>query len=182
MVHHVNRVYFPQIIPAFVLVMAILACFSGSVQAMTTPSWLKPGTVLTYELLSGGKTGVNPDVYLMINSVNSGFISYSVKTPGSLTQYTWRYGGIEDPCFWVDPENPTGSVLSPIGMKYTIVGSMDGADTNFHWNGNIVSMVAQVPDSRYVLMFDEESGLVLSFSHETPISITYMFYRSMEEY
>jgi hypothetical protein len=165
------------------------------------PVWIKPGAVLLYDHRSAFVSGAGDDkkyssaVHLQwqlhIDAVTKNSITFTASyknveypIPGeTLAPQTWTYGKSMELVPWIDPKDPAGTVVSPVGMPYTVFPSYPYTlPTNGQVYPHAVLMAAEIPDTgtMYKITYDADTGLVLAYSYICPSEEMFIYYQGMQ--
>jgi hypothetical protein len=140
---------------------------------MTIPSWVKPGVIEVYTVYFGTaiqQSAVTGSFILDALTVSPGSVTvaYSARSTGNIEstagQYTFVPGsaaafGLQ---FWVDPTNPTASILGPEGETYHVAGT----ETFLGVNATILSFSGPTASSEVI--YQTSTGLILEESASYP--------------
>lgn len=165
------------------------------------PAWVKPEVVFLYDHNSAFVSGAGDDkkytspVHLQwqihIDSVTTDSYTFTsiwknVVYPlqGNPTTFTWTYGVKGELVPWIDPKNPAGSIVSPLGVPYTVMPPINPytLPTTNQVYPHAVLMVAEIPDTgtMYKLTYDGDTGLVLAYSMISPGEEIFIYYQGTQ--
>jgi hypothetical protein len=132
---------------------------------MSIPSWVKPGetaietgyqtgpVMVAYsdEILSVSATSATVHYIISGDETNVFNYTFAPDTAGA-----WGYQ------FWVDPTNPTGSIVGPDGETLSIL------ETGTFDNLNATELAASGPDAVIHVIYQTSTGLILEESETFP--------------
>jgi hypothetical protein len=165
------------------------------------PAWVSQGTRISYDGYSGFVTVVgdhkeySSPVHtrwdVTVNKVTTDSItfyldSYIAELPElqhTTLTHTWTYGDNYDFCIWVDPADPTSTVVAPVGMPYTFMGiqpyTLQTTGQYYVRAGLIVADILGT-GTQYSITYDADTGLVLAHSFTSPGEDVYLYLISVQ--
>jgi len=158
------------------------------------PSWVRVGTTVKYlgysAFVQNGQyiDPVEIAVTSRITGIGSAGVAgttavQNVGEPGG-HNYSWlcNLAGIcrgADFQFWVDPQDPTGSVRGPDGEVFAIAGSGRYTDPwGRTWNATLLNYENNQNGVRFTIAYDDASGVILYNVESYPTEYIIQYYYS----
>lgn len=169
-----------------ILVAAMISPVSADIPAPSydeKPIWITSGTVLTYEIIEKSQMNETQNFSLQksllkisIGLITPSSIFYTTEvTPESelnatpaVNSFEWEYGSKADPPFYIDPFDPTYSVLTPDGRRYSFLNSTYNRQ-NYDHQESLIRRETN-PDSSnttYSIVFGKKTGKVYEYYSES---------------
>lgn len=168
-----------------------LALLTGVVNAVV-PQWVQPGVTATYDMYSSFIRNGQPNsavhvlITMQVDSVSEEGVTGTVQTYNPTTGLSNTQtvacpeGGVG--ClgrFWLDPQSPSQSIKGDGGVAYKQAGR-----TTYDYGGQTLDAAVlsyKVPDKGidFHIIYDPETGLILSNVLKYPNEQVYVFFNSI---
>jgi hypothetical protein len=163
------------------LILSLMALSGIAAVAAEIPQWVQPGVSATYRMVTTSVQMGHPPsenssealVTLSVDSVSGTGVTGTKQVYDTLNgttsteQVTCPEGGPTCPGrFWLDPVDPTGSLMDEQGETYHLMGTTSHSFNGRIWDAATMEYADPKRGLHYTVVYDTRSGLIFSYARE----------------